>query len=353
MNKIPYIELIDKEELNTYAMIEPIECWFELSYYDVGEFEIKARATINNLASLKKGQYVKIPNKRFVWVITSVKYNFTKGGARIITATGYECKWLLSKRVIQTPIQLPLTLTNAINKLFNDNIGTNALATRKINNFELQLINIDINLTDTQAPRVNLLEFVNNLLKTYKCGSYVLFENGKLYYTVIQGQDKHLSVKFSQSLDNLLSSEYLEDEEDLASNALVVSTIDDIDYTLEHDTGATGIDRAEILINSNLSVKYTDANGVEQETTPTSDLYKGWQVEEGKKELSNHINIVEVIGEIDLINSNYEFDNDFFIGDIVGVKDEYFNFSLTPRILKYTISQDTKGKYTETADYGE
>ena len=80
---------------------------------------------------------------------------------------------------------------------------------------------------------------------------------------------------------------------------------------------------------------------------------KNGKLKKQKKELTNHINVVEVNGEIDLVNSNYEFDKDFFIGDIVGVQDEYFNFSLTPRILKYTISQDAKGKYTEAIDYGE
>ena len=350
---IAYIEIINKYTLLSFSLIEPNECWFELSYYDVGEFEIRAIANKKNLAALKKGNFIKIPNKRFIWVITSVKYTFTAGGSRLIIATGKDAKWLLNKRIIQTPIQLPLTLTNAIHKLFNDNIGANAGAARQIKNFETQLINIDINLTDTQAPRGNLGEFINNLLKTYKCGSYVIYEDGILKYKVIQGQDKRQSVKFSQSLDNLLSSEYLEDEAELATNALVVSTIDEVDYTQIYDMGATGIDRAEILVNSNLSTKYTDASGVEQETTPTSDLYKGWQIEEGKKELSNHTNIVEVKGEIDLTNSLYEFDKDFFIGDIVGVQDEYFNFILAPRILKYTFSLDSKGKYTEVVDYGE
>ena len=350
---IPYLEIINKYTLKRFETVEPSECWFELSYYDVGEFEVYAPATPRNLRALQKGNYVKIPNKRFIWVITSIEYTFTAGGARMISAKGYEGKWLLSKRIIQKPLQLPLTLTGAIYKLFNDNIGVNAIASRKINNFETQLINIDINLIDTQAPRGNLLEFTNNLLKTYNCGSYVFYEDGILFYTVIQGQDKRQSVKFSQSLDNLLASTYFSNNEGIATTALVVSTVDEIDYTQEHDTGATGIDRAEILVNSNLSIKYTDANGVEQETTPTSNLYKGWQIEEAKKELTNHKELVEVNGEIDLNTLLYEFDNDFFIGDIVGVIDEYFNFEIAPRILKYTFSLNNKGIYTEVADYGE
>ena len=349
---IPYLEIIDKYNLKPYAIIEPSECWFELSYYDVGEFEVYARASARNLAVLKKGNYVKLPNLNFIWVITSIQYTFTAGGSRMVSAKGYEAKWLLSKRIIQKPLQLPLTLTDAVNKLFSDNIST-ANVLRKISNFEIRLINIDISLTDRQAPRGNLLEFINNLLKTYQCGSQVVYENGKLFFTILQGEDKSLNVKFSQSLDNLLSSEFLEDETDLKSNALVVSTIENIDYTQEYDTGKIGIDRSEILISSNLSTKYTDNNGVEQETTPTSLLYKGWQKEEAKAELINHSTIKEVKGEIDLYNSIYKFNNDFKLGDIVEVKDDYFNFKIKPRILKYTISQDAQGKYTEAADYEE
>lgn len=348
---IPYIEIIDKYTLKPFALIEPSECWFELSYFEVGEFEIYARATPKNLNALKKGHYVKIPNKRYVWVITSISYSYTAGGTRMISAKGYEAKWLLYKRIIQTPLQLPLTLTAAVYKLVNDNLGDNASEARKITGFSFELINIDINLTDTQATRGNLGEFVNNLLKTYGCGSQVVYEDGQLKYKILQGQDKRQTIRFSQSLDNLIASSYFSSDEELATSALVVSTVEDIDYTKEYDKGATGIDRAEILINSNLSTKYEDANGVEQETTPTSTLYQSWQVEEAKEELTNHVTLEEVNGEIDLINSKYTFGTDYTLGDVVLIQDEYFNFFITPQILKYTFKQDAKS-YGEEAEYG-
>lgn len=350
---IPYLEILDKMTLKRFAVLEPSECWFELSYYDVGEFEVYARSTKKNLATLRKGNYVKIPNKRFIWVITSVKYTFTAGGARMISATGYEAKWLLSKRIIQTPKELQGTITSAVYGLVNHALGTGANAARKIVGFNVDTNNLLIDISGTQAPRGNLLEYVNTLLKTYNCGSQVIYENGTLKYTILNGNVKNHSVKFSEALDNLVSSEYLEDDKDLATNALVVSTVDEVDYALEYDTGTTGIDRAEVLVNSNLSTKYEDANGVEKETTPTSELYKGWQQQEAVNELTNHTTLIEITGEIDLKNSNYEFDNDFYIGDIVGIQDEYFNFNVASRILKYTISQDARGIYAEVADYGE
>lgn len=349
---IPYVEIRDKYTLKSLIPIEPKECWFELSYQDVGEFEIYCRATPTNLEYLKKGNYVTIPNKRFIWVITSVQYTYTAEGVPMISAKGYEAKRLLYKRCIQTPKELQGTITRAVYGLVNANMGTAATSARSIKSFTVGNNDILIDISGTQATRGNLLEFVNALLKNYNCGSQVVFENGKLKYTIFSGHVLTQTVKFSQSLDNLLSCDYITDDADKATNALVVSTVDDVDYTQSYDLGATGIDRAEILVNSNLSTKYEDANGVEKETTPTSALYKGWQIEEAKKELAEHITIDDINGVVDLENSRYIFDEDYFIGDMIAIQDEYFNILKNTRITKYTIKQDANG-YAEEAEYGE
>ena len=356
---IPYLEIKDKYTLKTVALVEPQECWFELSYQDVGEFEVYCRASQANLQSLQKGRYVKLPNKRFIWVITSVRYTFTAGGARMISATGYEAKWILNKRCILTPKELSGTITSAIYGLVNSNIGTGASYVRGLYKdeahtepaFVVDTNNLLIDISGTQATRANLLEFVNPLLKQYNCGSIVEFVNGTLKYRVFTGEVKTQSVRFSQSLDNLLLSEYLTDDAEIATSALVVSTVDDKDYTQTYDTGATGIDRAEIIVKSDLSTTYETASGKEKETDPTSELYKGWQIEEAKTELANHVVLEEINGEIDIAGSRYVFAEDFFIGDMVQIKDEYFNFSLNTRITKYTIKQDANG-YGEEAEYG-
>lgn len=349
---IPYIELLDQYSLKAYALIEPSECWFELSYYDTGEFELYCIATKENLKALKRGAFVKIPNKRFIWFITSITYTYNATGGRMILAKGYEAKYLLSLRAILNPLELPTNLGNAIFKLINNNLGPLTTAERKINNFvaENQIINITIN--DTQATRSNLLEFTNNLLKTYYCGSYVYIENGVLKYKIIQGRDLTNKIVFSQSQDNLLSSEFYSSETNYKTFARVVSKVEEVDYIKDYDKGPTGIDRKELIVESDLSTKYTDTNGVEKETTPTSELYQGWQVEEGKKALADHTISEEVKGEIDLENSSYIFDEDFFTGDIVKIKDEYFNFASNARIKKVTFKQSAGG-YGEELEYGE
>lgn len=367
---IPYVEIRDKYTLKKINLVEPQESWFELSYQDVGEFEVYCKATQTNLQLLKKGRYVTIPNKRFIWVINSVRYTFNAGGTRMISAKGYEAKWLLNKRCILTPKELNGTITTAVYGLVNHALGTGANAARTISDnngnykFYVDTNNLLIDISGTQATRGNLLEFTNKLLKTYNCGSQVVFESDKLVYKIFAGRVKTDTVKFSQSLDNLLSSEYVTDDTEKATYALVVSTFEEtktvngveekhkIDYLKEVNQNLIGIDRSEIVVESNLATKYEDANGVEQETTPNSALYQSWQTQEGNNQLAERVTIEEINGEIDLANSKYKFDEDFFIGDIVRVQDEYFNFSINPKISKYTFKQDANG-YGEEVQYGE
>lgn len=355
---IPYLEIkeesTDKYTLKTVALVEPQECWLELSYQDVGAFEIYCRASKENLAALKKGRFVTIPNKRFIWFITSIRYKFSANGARMIIAGGYEAKWLLKRRCILMPKELQGKITSALYALVEQNIGTKAPTERQIKSFTVDTNELLINISGTQAARGNLLEFANALLKSYNCGSIVELENGKLKYRIFTGDVKTSTVIFSQSLDNLLSSEYLTDDAERATNVTVVSTVDDVDYSQTYDeTYAEGIDRAEILVESNISTKYEDANGVEKEANPNSDLYQGWLKEEGKNKLGEHTTIEEASGEIDISNSKYRFDEHFFLGDIARVQDEYFNFYINTKISKYTFKQSSHGLfYSEEAEYG-
>jgi len=351
---IPYVEIVDKNTLKVTALVEPNECWFELSYFDVGECELYCVALSTNLANLLKGNYLKIPNKPYIWVITSLTYTYVEG-VPMIDAKGYEAKWLLNKRVIRAPIELPNQVALAVEQLVNDNLGAGAAAARQIAGFSVYTSGITTTLADTQGARANLLEFVNNLLKTYSLGSIVLYENEGLIYKVIQGQDLSASVRFSQSLDNLLESSYLTDDSNIGTNALVVSTVNDVDYQQVYDEGATGVDRAEILINSNISTEYTPQGATDPVkldlTNPTDlALYYSWLQQEGRTGLAEYIESNEVSSTLDLINSNYEFENDYFIGDIVGVIDEYFNYNAAARIIKFTFKQDSGG-YGEEADY--
>lgn len=348
---IPYVEVIGKYTLKSFAIVEPSECWFELSYYNIGEFEVYAPATTSNLSALKMGNYIKIPNKPYLWIIKSVQYTFNSEGAKMIDVKGFEAKWLLHTRVILNPYQLETNLATAVKNLLLNNLGANALSYRKIVGFNVITPDFSITIDQTQAPREDIADFLLALLKANQCGCYTTFENGQIIFRAIQGTDRTSTVLFAQSMDNLISSEYFENSENKKTFCRVVSKFSqnnqDVEYMQDYNQGATNIDRLEMVVESNLSTKLEDGT----EILPSSNTYKTMQQQEGKNQLAERYIDVQFSAELDLQYSNYQFERDFFIGDMVKVRDEYFGYEASTRILKYTFKQDATG-YGEQAEYG-
>ncbi len=353
---IPYVEVIGKYTLEPFAVVEPSQCWFELSYYDIGEFEVYAPASQTNLNALKMGNYIKIPNKPYLWIIKSVQYTFNSEGARMIDVKGFDAKWLLHTRIILNPYQLETNLATAFYNLINNNVGLGALSYRKIIGVNVITPDFNITIDQTQAPRQDIADFLLPLLKANQCGCYTTFENGQITFRAIKGTDRTLSVLFAQSMDNLISSEFFENSENKKTFCRVVSKFSEkneddqtieIEYAQDYNQGATNIDRLEMVVESNLSTKLDDGT----EILPSSDTYKTMQQQEGKNQLAERYIDIQFNAQLDLQYSNYEFEKDFFLGDLVKVRDEYFNYEAETRILKYTFKQDETG-YGEEAEYG-
>lgn len=350
MKVIPYVEIINPNTFLPIQIIEPKECWFELGYTEVGAFEIYAPATPRNLEALKNGNFVKIPNFKYIWVITSIEYTFTAGGSRMISAKGYDCIWLLRKCIIRYNLQLP----NSVSAAFVNLINTFYMPYYPTG-YAFQLINIDTQLSDTMATRENLLEYLHKMAKSYGCCINAIYDDNQIKFTITQGQDRSDMVKFSQTNDNLLSFNYLSDDTNKANTAYVVAKVDEVEYTTSYSTSDTN--KIIIIVNSSLSTKYTDINGNEKELNLSKEndkaLFMSWLVEEGKLELANHTTLTEIKSTIDLKNSNYVLDTDYMLGDLVEVKDDYFNITTKKRIVKYTIRLESTGIITEALDFGE
>lgn len=365
---IPYIEILkwndSQTALEPYFLIEPSQFWGELSYFETGAFEIYAPATRNNL-QLEKGQFVKIPNKPYLWYITSVQYEFNADGARMVDAKGYEAKWIVSKRIIRDPLQLPSDLRGAMALLFDLNIGAGVNIPQR----QIKGLNYDFDVCEgkdteeAQATRGNLYEYASNLLKLHKIGAYSPIMGGKVIYKAISGADKTESVVFSQSMDNLISATYYTSDENKKTHCQIVSTFSEtagsgttiskeyVSYYPNESEGAGGVDRDEMTLPSNLSTKVKQEDGTEIEIDPNSETFANMQKIEGAGALAERVSVVNFNAQIDLQYSHYKFGEDFFIGDLVKVRDEYFGYEANARILKYIFRQDASG-YGEEAEYG-
>jgi len=352
MKLIPYIEVISPNTFLPIQITEPKECWFELGYNDVGEFEIYAPVTKRNLDCLQKGNFVKIPNFEYIWVITSIEYTFTAGGSRMISAKGYECTWLLKKSVIEYNLKLPYQVGSAFIRLFNY-----FFKPYYPTGYGYEIVTNNVPLNETVASRENLLEYVHKMVKSNGCSLNAIYDGNLVKFRFRQGEDKSETVKFSQTNDNLLSFSYLSDDAGKANTVYVVAKVNDVEYTTTYSTLTSDLNKETVILNSNLSNKYTDEDGNEKELNLSNEndkaLFINWLKEEGKLELANHTTLTEIKSTIDLQNSSYEFEKDYKLGDLVEVKDEFFNITTKQRIVKYTIRLESTGIITEELEFGE
>ena len=277
----------------------------------------------------------------------------------MISATGRQAKAILGKRIINKQTQLPNDLTTAVFGLIRKHAGTEAGNVRKIDGLEELTSVIAQPITETQVSYENLLSYTDELLKAYGVGAdMTITDAAKFRYNLYNGMDRSKEIIFSQTFDNLISSTHTRNAASFRSFAIIGGQGEGTERILhEYDNAPqySGIDRAELFVDANdISSKYTDENGKEQELDVTTAeglaTYKTWLEERGKTKIAETLQIDSFEGEIDMEATQYQFGVDFYLGDRVTVQDDFSGGYITPRILKFTMTQDRK--YSELVVYG-
>lgn len=356
---ISYVEVRDKKNRLAFAPIIPLECWFELTYYGVGEFAVRAKASKKALAALKNGNYITLPNKPFIWVIEDIEPQYEAGQGYIITATGRQAKQILGKRIINKQTQLSGDITTAVFGLIRDHAGENAGEVRKIEGLTELTSTVAKPISEMQVSYSNLLDYTEELLKAHEVGAdLTITDDSAFSYKLYEGVDRSETVIFSQTFDNLNSSKYRSSTRQERTHFLIGGQGEGTERILqEYDSApsARGIDRSEVFVDAkDISSKYTDADGTEKELDLTNEAenkkYRGWLTERGIAKSAEHTKIETFEGEINIQNSRYIFGRDYNLGDRVRVQDNFMGVYITPRILKITMRQDRK--YSELVEYG-
>ena len=356
---ILYVEVRDKYSRLPFAIIEPAECWFELAFYGVGNFQIYTRATKNALAALQNGNYITLPHKPFIWLIEDVQKKYEVGRGYMISATGRQAKVILGKRIINEQTQLPSDLTTAVFGLVRKHAGEAATDARKIDGL-VELTSVIVRkITETQVSYSNLLNYTDELLKAYEVGADLTITDAATFrYNLYEGVDRSDAIIFSQTFDNLRSSSYIKSAAAARTYALIGGEGEGTARILqEYDSAPNlrGIDRAEMFVDAkDVSSKYKDANGVDQalnlSTASGLATYRGWLLVRGETAIAENSVVETFEGEIDTASALYKFGEDYNLGDRVRVQDDILGVYITPRILKFTMRQDRK--YSELVEYG-
>ncbi len=343
--------------------------------FGVGDFEIYTKATPQALEILKEFNYVTRPNEIEVGIIESVQVVNDSINGKMITAAGRFAKSILDRRIIYNlsgTVNKATILRGKVETNIRSIVNNNAISCpfdskRNISILELgaaagiPAIIVDESgaAAQKQVSYDNLLEYTDEVLQEYGLSSTVILdgERKKLQYIIYAGINRSVDnttgafpVVFSQEFDNLISSEYVYNTTPEKNTALIGG---EGEGTARFYALLAGNDkdlnRREMFVDAaSISKTYKDESEVEH--TYTNAEYAAVLKQKGKQELAPLKVEESFSGVIDIVNGNYVYNRDFFLGDIVTIQDNELYKYINARITEITEVQDANG-YTVEAIY--
>lgn len=351
-------------------------------YVEFGDCEIYAPATPENLSIFQLDNYVMREDDDMICKIDKVELETNVETGNYLIITGTDCRKILNQRIVWKTTSFSGTAENFIRRLITQNIISPTDADRVIPRFKLgEYYGFDVHL-NLQTSYEPVGDKIAEICRMYGYGFKVTFDGNNFVFDVYSGVDRSFLqtenpyVIFSDDFDNLKSSKYLIDKSNYGSVALVGGSGEGKDrlLTMVNTSIATGINRHEIFVDAkstSKSITYEDlveayAGGtistvsgtvyysvsgeriakLDSATEPqNAELldapYYALLGEAGEEELAKLKTLTAFEGEVEAENT-YLYKTDYFIGDIVQIKNE-FGIERAVRIVEVVESFNDEG----------
>ncbi len=337
------------------AIVDAFEylMWVE-KYNDESTFELCVRYSPELLAILHEDYYVNIPGSEKTMIIEDVEIKVHVERGPRIKVSGRSLESTIDRRIVLRQINIDTTLQAGIQALLNAEIISSIYPERNFLNFIFST-SVDPAVTGynlkAQYYSENLLDVIKHLCKQTNLGFKVIQNStNQFVFSLFAGKDRSYSqstnafVVFAPEFDNLLNSEYIYTKRFFKTYALVsgdpTSAGSGLPIRAQSFSGSVddiNMRRREMFVDARDMSKFLwDTN------TQIADAVYALQLKQrGDEELALRGEITMFDGDIDLTNS-YKYGIDFFLGDIVQLKDAYGHVG-QKRITEIIFSEDLNG----------
>jgi hypothetical protein len=316
-------------DFESIAVIDTYESMIWTDRYNAyGDFEIYFAMDENLLEYIKEDYYLWLKDSEHSMIIEDIKIDAdTEEGNRLIV-TGRSLESILERRIIWGQRIFSGNLQNAIQTMLNENIISPSVADRKIANF-IFVPSTDSKITsltiDNQYTGDDLYTVIKGLCEENNIGfKIVLTDDNQFAFSLYAGADRSYDqtenpyVVFSPNFENIINSNYFSSKAGYRNVTLVAGEGEGASRKTTVVGSASGLDRREL---------FTDARDISSDTedgTLSDAEYIAQLRTKGLKNLADHMITTAFEGEVE-VTRLFKYGEDFFIGDIVQIANEYGN----------------------------
>lgn len=314
-------------------------------YYEAGDFELYIPATQKMIDLFKRDYYVvRDDDTTQAMIIQNIQITTDVEEGNYLIITGKSLKSILGRRIVWRQTIINGRVESGIRTLVNKNAINPDEPERKIDNL---ILGAELGLTDkmkSQYTGDNLEETIQGICKTYKIGYDIMLDldEKQFIFILYKGADRSYNqtanpyVVFSNDYENLLRTDYKTNSDDYKNVAKIAGEGEGNARKTTSVGAATGLNRYEMWVDArDLS---TNEGEVDELT------YLSLLAEQGWAALAETTISEDMEGEVES-NHTYKLNEDYFLGDVVEVVNEY-GIAMTPRVTEVIESEDDTGHYT-------
>ena len=345
MNKI--LPVIMNTNFERLAVIDDyVSFIWSTRYYTVGDFELCVSAD-GDLSLFQKDYYVVRDDDEHIGIIENVKIQSNEDGNDLMIISGRFLSALLARRIIAVQTTVDGTISSCVNQLITENVIDPEITARQIDNFTLGDHAVSTTM-QAQYTGKNLLDTISDICNAYGIGfKTTLNDDNEFVFNLYNGVDHTYDqntlpyVIFSDKYDNLLSSEYEENYQNIATAVLVAGEGEGTDRkTLWVTDGSTGIERHEV---------YHDQRNIQSDDGEiSSEDYNALLHEEGKECLTQYT--TAFTGTVYFDGVKYK--DDVNVGDLVVIENSRWGIYMNTRLVEVIESVSETGEYSIVPTFG-
>lgn len=302
------------------------------------ESELHVDVTMKNIELLKKGNIIYRQDDNEAMYIYYRQFDDSSGVDQLVIKGFSLTRWT-DRRILWKQYDFNATPEMIMRQSIIENMISPTDPARRIAQVQLAMVKNIGKVIQQQISYKEVYEVCENLCTTHDIGMRCLFDGRSLKYDFYEGTDRTINqsanprIILSKNRSNLLKRTYEDADNDLKTTALIGGAGEGTARKMATiGTSFTGLSRREIFIDAREISDTRDVNGT-QEPIPAGE-YNALLMAKGEEKKAEYTEFIGFDCELDVTKENTKYNEDFFLGDLVTIKDDELGILMNSRVMQ-------------------